>query len=160
MLCELVGTRIMNYQAHATSRFFLTLLAKSPSCFYSHFRITSEASPFYFTASIMSFFDTTADDTSPPSGDSISARLTAVSRNIMGTGSTTPRPVLAEESGREAVGMIPSARDLRSALQGDATRGKLVDCRMLSGGVWECCCQRYCQPPQETTGVSRSEHGV
>ena len=83
----------------------------------------------------MSFFDTTVDDTSPPSGDSISARLTAVSRNIMGTGSTTPRPVLAEESGREAVGMIPSARDLRSALQGDATRGKLVDCRMIV----ECC---------------------
>ena len=77
----------------------------------------------------MSFFDPPSADTSPPAGDSISARLTAVSPNILGTGGTTPRSVLAEDGGRLA-GNLPSS------LHAEAARGKSVDCHMFwSGGV-------------------------
>ena len=75
----------------------------------------------------MSFFDPPPADTSPPAGDSISARLTAVSRNILGTGGTTPRSVLAEEGGRLA-GNLPSS------LHAEAARGKSVDCHMFWSG--------------------------
>ena len=75
----------------------------------------------------MSLFDPPSDAPSPPAEDSISARLTAVSRTILGTGGTLPRLGLVEEGGHLA-GNLPSS------LSPEAARGKLVDCRMFCPG--------------------------